>query len=80
MDESVPLKDKGIHRDRLHPDNAAGNIRALHLSQVLSMKCHSSHLGAVDQLCIVGGGARNELMRQWMADAFDAVTYLYQTR
>ena len=75
MDESVPLKDKGIHRDRLHPDNAAGTIRALHLSQVLSMKCHSSHLGAVDQLCIVGGGARNELMRQWMADAFDAVTY-----
>jgi xylulokinase len=75
MDESVPLKKKGIHRDRLHHDDAEGNIRALHLSQVISMKCHSSHLGVVDQICIVGGGARNQLMRQWIADAFNAVTY-----
>ena len=75
LDESVPLRKKGILRDNF-PDHLAGiNIRALILSQVLSLKLHSDHLGEVRELCVVGGGARNSIMMQWIADAFGAETY-----
>ncbi|MGD9158437.1 MAG: FGGY family carbohydrate kinase [Desulfobacteraceae bacterium] len=75
LDESVPLKKKGIIRDNF-PDNLTGaNIRALILSQVLSLKLHSGHLGEVKELCVVGGGARNSVMMQWIADAFGADAY-----
>jgi xylulokinase len=75
LDESVPLRKKGIVRDNF-PDHLAGvNVRALILSQVLSLKLHSNHLGEVKELCVVGGGARNSIMMQWIADAFGAVTY-----
>ena len=75
LDESVPLRKKGVVRDNFTEDSGEENIRALILSQVLSLKLHSSHLGEVKDLCVVGGGAGNSLMMQWIADAFDADTY-----
>lgn len=75
LDESVPLKKKGIFRENFNEDSTEENIRALILSQVLSLKLHSDHLGKVKELCVVGGGARNSLMMQWIADAFGAETY-----
>jgi sugar (pentulose or hexulose) kinase len=58
FDESVPVRKKGIIRDNFSSDNPEENIRALILSQVLSLKLHSGHLGEVNQLCVVGGGAK----------------------
>lgn len=75
FDESVPLRKKGIKRDNFTGDYAEENIRALILSQVLSLKLHSNHLGKVNDLCIVGGGARNSLMMQWIADAFNTEVF-----
>ncbi len=74
FDESVPLHKKGIIRDGFTADEPGENIRALILSQALSLKLHSDHLGKVNELCIVGGGAKNSLMMQWIADAFNAET------
>jgi sugar (pentulose or hexulose) kinase len=75
LDESVPLRKKGIVRNDFGEDSAEENIRALILSQILSLKLHSGHLGEVKELCVVGGGARNSVMMQWIADAFGAETY-----
>ena len=75
FDESVPLKKKRIVRDSFTDESGEENIRALILSQVLSLKLHSDHLGEVKDLCVVGGGAKNSLMMQWIADAFEAETY-----
>ena len=75
FDESTPLKPKGIVRDHLSETDMNGNIRALHLSQVLSLKAHSGHLGTVKKLCMVGGAASNQVMKQWIADVFNAETY-----
>ncbi len=74
LDESVPLRKKGIIRDNFPEKYAGVNIRALIISQVLSLKLHSGHLGEVNDLCVAGGGAANSLMMQWIADAFDADT------
>jgi len=74
FDESVPLRKKGIIRDNFSQEMPEENIRALILSQVLSLKLHSGHLGEVRELCVVGGGAKNGLMMQWIADAFNAET------
>ena len=75
IDESVPVKKAGLIRDGFDANDPQKNIRALILSQVLSLKVHAKHLGDIDELCIVGGGGDNELMMQWIADAFDARTY-----
>ncbi len=75
FDESVPLRRKGIVRENFNEDSGEENVRALILSQVLSLKLHSGHLGDVKELCVVGGGAGNSLMMQWIADAFGAETY-----
>ena len=74
-DESVPVAPAGIVRDGVSEDDPAGNVRSLHFSQVASMRLHSRHLSDVERLCIVGGGYRNTLMRQALADAFQAETY-----
>lgn len=75
FDESVPLRKKGIVRDGFDESNAAVNIRALHIAQALSLKLHSEHLQNVLSLCIVGGGANNRLLKQLVADCFDASIY-----
>ncbi len=74
-DESVPVAPAGIVRDGFSGGEARANVRALHLAQVASMRLHSRHLSDVSRLCIVGGGYRNALMRQALADAFQAETY-----
>lgn len=75
FDESVPLRKKGILRDGFEEDDAHRNIRALHIAQVLSLRLHASHLSAVNSLCVVGGGARNNLLRQLITDVFNAKTF-----
>jgi len=75
MDESIPLRKIGIHREGFSEEEASANIRALHLSQVLSLKCHADHIGDPDEICVVGGAAKNHILRQWIADAFNAETY-----
>ena len=75
FEESVPLRTQGLIRDGFSEDEARVNIRALHLSQILTMKLHSSHLGEADELCVVGGASGNPIMRQWIADAFQSRTY-----
>ncbi len=71
-DESVPTAPAGIVRDGFDESDAQANVRALHLSQVASMRLHSSHLANVDRVNVVGGGAANQLLRQGIADAFGA--------
>lgn len=75
FDESVPLRKKGILRDGFEDDDAHRNIRALHISQALSLRLHASHLSAVNSLCVVGGGARNKLLRQIITDVFNTKTF-----
>jgi xylulokinase len=75
FDESVPLRKKGIVYDGFDESNAASGIRALHIAQALSLKLHSGHLQNVRSLCIVGGGAKNLLLKQLVADCFGAAVY-----
>jgi xylulokinase len=74
-DESVPLRPSGILRDGFDDKDARVNIRSLHISQVLSLKLHSNHLGRTDALCVVGGAGRNRFLRQLIADVFNSNTY-----
>ena len=71
-DESVPTAPAGILRDGFDESDAYANVRALHLSQVASMRLHSQHLADVDRVNVVGGGAANTLLREGIADAFGA--------
>lgn len=75
MDESVPLRKSGFVYDGLKEGDVKSEIRALHVSQALSLKLHSSHLANVHALCLVGGGARNNFMRQLLADVFGTGVY-----
>lgn len=75
MDESVPVRPRGIVREGFDEQDADANIRALHISQVLSLGLHSRHLSHLDEICVVGGGAGNRFLRQLIADVFDAETY-----
>jgi xylulokinase len=75
MDESVPLRPKGIVREGFDEQDARANIRALHISQVLSLKLHSGHLSHPGSVCVVGGAAGNRFLKQLIADVFDARTY-----
>ncbi|TVQ28197.1 MAG: hypothetical protein EA383_01140 [Spirochaetaceae bacterium] len=74
-DESVPVAKAGIVRDGFAESDAQANVRALHISQVASLRLHSRHLSDVTRLCVVGGGASNRFIRQALADAFGAITY-----
>lgn len=78
MDESLPLRRMGIVRDGFDETDAEVNIRALHISQAISLRLHSSHLSGADTICVVGGGAGNRFLRQMIADAFDAATCTIQ--
>jgi sugar (pentulose or hexulose) kinase len=75
MNESVPVRKRGVICDDFSDDDSHTTIRALHLSQILSLKLHSEHLGHPEKLCVVGGGAKSPVMRQWIADVFNAETY-----
>ncbi len=74
--ESVPTAPAGIVRDGFDETDAAANVRALHLSQAVSLRLHSSHLADADSICVVGGSARNDVLRQMITDAFGVETYM----
>ncbi len=74
-DESVPLKPRGIIRDGLGAQDAAANIRALHISQALALKLRAAGLRQTDSICIVGGASRNRRFCQIITDIFAKPTY-----
>jgi xylulokinase len=76
--ESVPRAPAGVVRDGFSDADAATNIRALHVSQAVSLKLHAAHLSAPDAVCIVGGASRNSLLRRMITDAFGARSYAIQ--
>ncbi|MBU1076643.1 MAG: hypothetical protein KKH98_05080 [Spirochaetes bacterium] len=76
LNESVPFCKKGIIRAGFSEADGSINIRALHISQVLSLFIHSPHLDTAGSVCIVGGGGKNIFMRQLISDAFNANSYM----
>jgi sugar (pentulose or hexulose) kinase len=75
LDESVPQRSRGIVRDGFDDRDAEADIRALHISQALSLRLHSNHLNYAGALCVVGGGSKNRFLKQMIADVFDASIY-----
>jgi len=73
--ESVPLRSKGIVRQGFDEGDASSNIRALCISQILSLRLHSCHLSDPDSICVVGGAAKNPFLMQLIADLFQAKAY-----
>jgi len=73
--ESVPLRPRGFVREGFDELDAEVNIRALHISQALSLRLHSGHLSHAGVLCLVGGGAKNRFLRQLITDTFNSETY-----
>jgi xylulokinase len=73
--ESVPLRPSGIIRQGFDEGDARTNIRALSVSQVLSLRLHSGHLSDPASICVVGGGAKNPFLMQLIADIFQAEAY-----
>ncbi|MFP4068127.1 MAG: FGGY-family carbohydrate kinase, partial [Spirochaetaceae bacterium] len=75
QEESVPLRPAGIVRHGFGEGEAMLNVRALHLSQALSLRLHASHVSDPRSLAVVGGGSYNERLRSFITDAFGAETY-----
>ena len=73
--ESVPLRPRGIVRQGFDETDANTNIRALSVSQVLSLRLHSCHLSDPGSICVVGGGAKNPFLMRLIADVFQAEAY-----
>jgi len=75
INESVPLRPRGFVREGFDELDAEVNIRALHISQAISLRLHSGHLSYAGALCLVGGGAKNRFLRQVITDIFNTRTY-----
>lgn len=75
LDESVPRRSRGIVRDGFDDRDLEADIRALYISQALSLRLHSNHLNNAGALCVVGGGSKNRFLKQMIADVFDASIY-----
>lgn len=75
MDESVPLAKAGVVRDGFGEEDAAANIRALHVSQAVALRLHAGHLAGVREFCVAAGGAKNPFFRQLLADCFGAACW-----
>ncbi len=75
FNESVPVCKSGIVREDFDENDVRTNIRALHVSQCLSIRSHSSHLNRVKNICIVGGQSKNPFLRQMVTDVFKAKSY-----
>jgi xylulokinase len=73
--ESVPQAQAGIRRLGLDEADARANIRALHISQVLSLRLHAGHISKVDQIAVVGGQSQNDALRRFLTDAFGVPSY-----
>ncbi|MBN1439507.1 MAG: hypothetical protein JW929_08865 [Anaerolineales bacterium] len=78
FDESVPLCKAGIVRQGFGEDDAAANIRALYVSQTLSLKAHSGHLSNIGSFAIVAGGSKDPFFRQLITDLFGAESFIIQ--
>ncbi len=78
LNESVPTRNKGIIRDGFTDEDAKTNIRALYISQVLSLKVHSVHLSNPGAICIAGGGSKDRLLRQLISEVFQVPTFTLQ--
>jgi len=76
MDESVPVRRAGIVRQGFGEDDAAANIRSLHVSQALSLRLHAGHLAHPGEMAIVGGGAANLAFRRLLTDLFGCRTFV----
>ncbi len=75
LDESVPPMRRGIVREGFSPADPRMNIRALHVSQALSIRLHAEHIRGSAPICVAGGGSRNMLMKQLLADLFGREVY-----
>lgn len=73
--ESVPLRPAGIARQGFGEGDAGTNIRALCVSQVLSLRLHSGHLRGAASIFVVGGASKNSFLMQLIADLFQAQAY-----
>jgi xylulokinase len=68
-----PVLSPRVHRYRLPPDDAAGNIRGVIEAQMMAMALHSRWMGIeVETIHATGGAAVNREILQVMADVFDA--------
>ncbi|OHD65062.1 MAG: hypothetical protein A2096_16865 [Spirochaetes bacterium GWF1_41_5] len=74
--ESVPPVQAGIFRENFNEENAAENIRALHISQVSALALHSGHLNTEGALAIAGGGSSSKFLRQLISDFFNKETFV----
>lgn len=71
--EIVPrVKNPGIHRFDLDPSDAPANCRAVVEAQMMAMRLHSQWMN-VEPECVyaTGGGSRNEVILQIMADVMN---------
>lgn len=71
--EIVPrVKNPGIHRFDLDPSDASGNCRAVVEAQMMAMRLHSQWMN-VQPKCVyaTGGGSKNEVILQIMADVMN---------
>jgi len=75
VDETVPLASAGIRRQGFTEDEIEKNISALYFSQAAALRLHSREIGDPDEICIVAGGARNQVFRKLISNVFNAVTY-----
>jgi xylulokinase len=78
FDESVPRSKAGIVRDNFSADDAAANVRALYVSQALSLKLHATHLSDIKSFCIVAGGSKDPFFRQIITDLFNAESFIIE--
>ncbi len=78
FEESVPRCQAGIVRDGFDEKDADANVRALYVSQALSLKLHANHLSDIKSFCIVAGGSKDPFFRQIITDLFNAESFIIQ--
>jgi xylulokinase len=75
-----PVRRPGVHRHRLDPADAAGNVRAVVEAQQMAMALHSRWMGVpITTIHATGGAAINRPILQVMADVFNADVYRFET-
>jgi xylulokinase len=78
FEESVPRCKAGIIREDFNETDAAANVRALYVSQALSLKVHATHLSDIKSFCIVAGGSKDPFFRQLITDLFNAESFIIE--
>jgi xylulokinase len=73
-----PVLAPRVHRYRLSPDDAAGNVRGVIEAQMMAMALHSRWMEIdIDTIHATGGAAVNTGILQVMADVFGANVYRF---